>query len=142
MKKNETAEDMTVLDEAEPVKKTRKRKTAAAAEGDEAKPARRRTKKETAAKEKAAAETPAEPAEKFTPVSRMKEVKGLDELKEEYRQIHARDGYVRQRDIMASLEHLSLDDSDMDELMDWFREEGIEVTEDEDNWMTWKVSTV
>ena len=132
MKKNETAEDMTVLDEAEPVKKTRKRKTAAAAEGDEAKPARRRTKKETAAKEKAAAETPAEPAEKFTPVSRMKEVKGLDELKEEYRQIHARDGYVRQRDIMASLEHLSLDDSDMDELMDWFREEGIEVTEDEE----------
>ena len=61
-----------------------------------------------------------------------KVLKNLDELKEEYRYVFKADGVVYQKDVMASLEHLDLNDEDMDNLWDWFNEEGIKIQEDED----------
>ena len=156
MKKNETTEMTETTETSETVKKTRKKKTEETAESEAVKkPARRKT----ARKEPEAAETETEAKPKKTSarrtkkepeevkaeeteqprieivnpaVSRLREIKGLDELKTEYRETYEREGVIYHKDIMASLDHLSLDDTDMDELMDWFREEGIEVAEEED----------
>ncbi len=61
-----------------------------------------------------------------------KEVKTLDELKEDYKRTYEQDGVIYQKDIMASLEKLDMSDDDMDALWDWFRSENIEISEDED----------
>ena len=61
-----------------------------------------------------------------------KEVKTLDELKQEYKNIYASEGIIYQKDIMASLEKLDMSDEDLDALWDWFRNENIDVSEDED----------
>lgn len=61
-----------------------------------------------------------------------KEVKSLDELKEEYKKIYEADGLIYQKDIMSSLEKLDMSDDDLDALWDWFREEKIDISEDED----------
>ena len=63
---------------------------------------------------------------------RIKELKSLDELKEDYRTVYTNDGAIYQKDIMASLENLDLSDEDMDALWDWFSAENITVSEDED----------
>ncbi len=60
------------------------------------------------------------------------EVKTLDELKEEYKNIYASEGIIYQKDIMASLEKLDMSDDDLDGLWDWFRAENIDISEDED----------
>ena len=61
-----------------------------------------------------------------------KELKGLDDLKEDYRNVYRTDGVIYQKDIMASLDHLDLMDEDLDNLWDWFAAEGIKISEDED----------
>ncbi len=63
---------------------------------------------------------------------KIKELKTLDELKEDYRRVYKNDGVIYQKDIMASLDNLDLSDEDMDGLWDWFSNEGITVSEDED----------
>ncbi len=63
---------------------------------------------------------------------RIRELKSLDELKEDYRTVYTNDGAIYQKDIMASLENLDLSDEDMDALWDWFSAENITVSEDED----------
>ena len=61
-----------------------------------------------------------------------KELKSLDDLKVDYRLVFARDGMIYQKDVMASLEKLDLSDDDLDSLWDWFRDEKIDISEDED----------
>ena len=61
-----------------------------------------------------------------------KEVKTLDELKQEYKNIYEADGVIYQKDVMASLEKLDMSDEDLDALWDWFRNENIDISEDED----------
>ncbi|RGT56495.1 RNA polymerase sigma factor RpoD [Solobacterium moorei] len=63
---------------------------------------------------------------------KVKELKNLDELKEDYKEIAKKSGSVAQKDIMASLEHLDMSDDDMDELWDWFNTENIQIVEDDD----------
>lgn len=63
---------------------------------------------------------------------RNKELKTLDELKEQYLHVYKTDGEIQQKDILESLERLSLDDDDLEELWDWFRSEDIEISEEED----------
>ena len=63
---------------------------------------------------------------------RSREVRTLDELKEEYKKIYQKDGVIFQKDIMDSLEKLDMSDDDMDALWDWFRDEKIDISEDED----------
>ena len=63
---------------------------------------------------------------------KVKELKNLDELKEDYKEIAKKSGSIAQKDIMASLEHLDMSDDDMDELWDWFNTENIQIVEDDD----------
>ena len=63
---------------------------------------------------------------------RSKEVRSLDELKKDYKRIYQEEGVIFQKDIMDSLEKLDMSDDDMDALWDWFRDEKIEISEDED----------
>ena len=63
---------------------------------------------------------------------KVKELKNLDELKEDYKGIAKKNGSIAQKDVMASLEHLDMSDDDMDELWDWFNAENIQIVEDED----------
>ena len=63
---------------------------------------------------------------------KVKELKNLDELKDDYKEIAKKNGSIAQKDVMASLEHLDMSDDDMDELWDWFNTENIQIVEDED----------
>ena len=47
---------------------------------------------------------------------KVKELKNLDELKDDYKEIAKKNGSIAQKDVMASLEHLDMSDDDMDEL--------------------------
>ncbi len=111
-------------------KSTSEKKTAAKKSTSETKPAVKKTK--TAAKK------PEKKKEDDVKISsqkgkgKAKEVKTLDELKEDYKTTYEQDGVIYQKDIMTSLEKLDMSDDDMDALWDWFRNENIEVSEDED----------
>ncbi|MEE8808604.1 MAG: RNA polymerase sigma factor RpoD [Lactimicrobium sp.] len=59
-------------------------------------------------------------------------MKTLDELKQDYAAVYQRDGVLYQKDVMASLENLSLDDDEIDALWTWFADHDIDVAEDED----------
>ena len=63
---------------------------------------------------------------------RSKELKTLDELKQDYLAVYEEDGVLYQKDVMASLEKLSLSDDEMDDLWDWMSENNITLSEDED----------
>ena len=63
---------------------------------------------------------------------RGKELKTLDELKEDYIAIYEEDGVLYQKDVMASLEKLDLTDDEMDDLWDWMSDNNITMSEDED----------
>jgi RNA polymerase primary sigma factor len=63
---------------------------------------------------------------------RNKELKTLDELKQDYISVYEEDGVLYQKDVMASLEKLSLTDDEMDDLWDWMSENNITMSEEED----------
>lgn len=62
----------------------------------------------------------------------MKVYKTLDEIKEQFKKDYRKNGKIFQKDIMEALEHLDLDDSDSVDLYNWFNDEKIKITEDED----------
>ena len=59
-------------------------------------------------------------------------VKTLDELKDEYLKTYQKDGMLYQKDVVASLEKLDMSDEDMDLLWDWFSQQGIIISEEDD----------
>ena len=59
-------------------------------------------------------------------------VKTLEQLKQDYIDTYRKDGVIYQKDIMASLEKLDCSDDDIDALWDWFRDNDIDVSEDDD----------
>ena len=61
-----------------------------------------------------------------------RELKNLTDLKEDYKEIYNRDGVIYQKDIMTSLEKLDLDDEEVDHLWEWFQQNDIKVSEDQD----------
>ena len=63
---------------------------------------------------------------------RRKEYKTLDELKADFRNVYDTDGEIFQKDIMAALEHLEMNEQDLEDLWNWFSDEDIEISEDED----------
>ena len=65
-------------------------------------------------------------------VGNRKELKTLDELKQDYIYAYKNDGEISQSAIMASLEHLDLDEEDLEELWNWFADENIQISPDED----------
>ncbi|WP_306790248.1 RNA polymerase sigma factor RpoD [Trueperella sp. zg.1013] len=60
------------------------------------------------------------------------DLKTLDDLKEEYKATYRKEGELLQKDVVASLEHLDLSDDEMDDLWDWFNEQKMEVTSEEE----------
>ena len=63
---------------------------------------------------------------------KVKELKNLDELKDDYKEIAKKNVSIAQKYVMTCLEHLDMSDDDMDELWDWFNTENIQIVEDED----------
>ena len=124
----------------EPRKSTKKEETKKttkkSADKEDVKTSKKTKKTEEIVEEKSTKKSSKKKEEKKIESSKGKgknsEVKTLDELKIEYKQIYSTDGVIYQKDIMASLEKLDMSDDDLDGLWDWFRAENIEVSEDED----------
>lgn len=70
--------------------------------------------------------------EPFKGKGKNKQIKTLDELKEEYKSTFIAEKVIYQKDVLDSLEQLDLNDSDMEDLYDWFNNEDITISEDED----------
>lgn len=68
----------------------------------------------------------------YKTVRGQKELKTLEELKEDFKNVYTNDGVIYQKDILKALDRLDMSDTDMDGLWDWFSEENIDVSEDED----------
>ncbi len=63
---------------------------------------------------------------------KLKELKTLDELKEDFKTVYKEDGMIFQKDVMSALERIDMSDDDMEALWEWFSAEGMTVSEDED----------
>lgn len=61
-----------------------------------------------------------------------KTIKTLDEVKEELKHKFELEGHLSQKEVMDSIEHLDLSDSDSDNFFQWFVENDIDITEDLD----------
>ena len=61
-----------------------------------------------------------------------RELKTLEELKENFREYYLNEGVIYQKDILSALEHLELSDEEMENLYVWFDDEEINISEDED----------
>lgn len=102
------------------------KKSASAATGEKMKEANKN------ASEKKVGVQPSAVIEVYKKNGRTKELKTLDELKEDYIRVYHSTGSLYQKDVMDSLEKLSLSDDEMDSLWDWFSSNDIEISEDED----------
>ncbi len=112
-------------------KATSKKKKGVAAEEKTPKKTKEVKEKKTKVKEKNNKKDTKE-IETYKRSGKVKELKNLDELKEDYKGIAKKNGSIAQKDVMASLEHLDMSDDDMDELWDWFNAENIQIVEDDD----------
>ena len=72
------------------------------------------------------------PIDQYKVVDGKRELKTLDELKNDYIMVFKKDGIIYQGDVQASLDKLQLSDEDMDQLWDWFSTQNIDISEDED----------
>lgn len=61
-----------------------------------------------------------------------KTIKTLDEVKEELKHKFELEGNLSQKEVMDSIEHLDLSDSDNDDFFQWFVDNDIDITEDLD----------
>lgn len=59
-------------------------------------------------------------------------LKTLEELKADFLSAYHADGLIYQKDIMDALDHIDMADDDMEQLWDWFAEQDVTVSEDED----------
>ena len=59
-------------------------------------------------------------------------LKTLEELKADFLNVWANDHVIYQKDVMAALDHIDMADDDMEALWNWFADQGIPVSEDED----------
>ncbi|MEG0313851.1 MAG: RNA polymerase sigma factor RpoD [Erysipelotrichaceae bacterium] len=62
----------------------------------------------------------------------MKQVKTLDEIKEDLLKINKEKGIIKQKDVDKAIEHLDLDDNANDDLIDWFAKNKIDINDDLD----------
>ena len=140
-----TAKKASKKEEAPAEEKKPAKKSAKKAEEpvqEEAKnPARKTSRKKEKAEEKKAEEPVSVPEVKEEQPHRellsvnsagYKNYKDLDELKEEYRETYRKEGIIYQKDIMSSLEHLDMTDDDLELLWEWFNDEDIKISEDQD----------
>ena len=127
-------------EEKKPAKKAAKKAEEPVQEEEVKKPAKKTSRKKTKAEEKKAEEPVPQPEDEELPHRELlsvdtagyKNYKDLDELKEEYRETYRKEGIIYQKDIMSSLEHLDMTDDDLEQLWDWFNDEDIKISEDQD----------
>ena len=62
----------------------------------------------------------------------LKEIKTLDEIKQELLDAYKVNHVLYQKDILDATEHLDLNDTDMDELINYFADNNVEIKDDED----------
>ena len=72
------------------------------------------------------------PIDPFIYHGRQKELKTIEQLKEDFKAVYLADGEIFQKEIMNALERLDMSDDDMEALWEWFSAENMEVSEDED----------
>ncbi len=61
-----------------------------------------------------------------------KQLKTIEEIKEEFKQLSSDDQIIYQKDVMDALQHLEMDDNDLEELFEWFKTENIDITNEDD----------
>ena len=61
-----------------------------------------------------------------------KELKTLEELKEDFKKAFEQNGVLYQEDVLDASDRIELDDMDNEELYDWFSSQGIDLSEDDD----------
>ncbi|MEF9961021.1 MAG: RNA polymerase sigma factor RpoD [Erysipelotrichaceae bacterium] len=62
----------------------------------------------------------------------MKEVKTLEEIKVIFANTYKKDGHLYQKTVDSTIEHLDLDDAAVDDLFQWFNDNQIEISDEED----------
>ena len=62
----------------------------------------------------------------------MAKYKTLDELKEEFLDTYHNEGVLYQDDVMDALEHLDMDDNEMNDLFNWFQENDVRLRSEEE----------
>ncbi|MEG0519537.1 MAG: RNA polymerase sigma factor RpoD [Erysipelotrichaceae bacterium] len=62
----------------------------------------------------------------------MKEVKTLEEIKVIFANTYKKDGHLYQKTVDSTIEHLDLDDAAVDDLFQWFNDNEIEISDEED----------
>ena len=72
------------------------------------------------------------PIDPFLHNGRQKELKTIEQLKDDFKAVYKADGAIYQKEIMTALERLDMSDDDMDALWEWFSAESMEVSEDDD----------
>ena len=65
-------------------------------------------------------------------VKSLEELKTLDDIKQELLESYKINTILYQKDVADAIEHLDLSDQDSDELFDWFNQNKIVITDDED----------
>lgn len=65
-------------------------------------------------------------------VKSLEELKTLDDIKQELLESYKINKILYQKDVADAIEHLDLSDQDSDELFDWFNQNKIVITDDED----------
>lgn len=62
----------------------------------------------------------------------LKEYKTLDDIKQEFLDSYKVSDELFQKDVMEAVEHLAMSDTDFDDLLLWFADNGIDIKDDED----------
>ena len=61
----------------------------------------------------------------------MREIKKLDEVKQDLKAMYEQEGYLYEKDIMNAIEHLELSDEENEALLMWFKENHIEISDED-----------
>ena len=61
----------------------------------------------------------------------MREIKTLDEVKQDLKAMYEQEGYLYEKDIMNAIEHLELSDEENEALLMWFKENHIEISDED-----------
>ena len=63
----------------------------------------------------------------------LQEYKTLDDIKQDFLNEYHDTGVLYQKDVMEAVEHLAMNDTDFDDLFQWFADNDIEVKNEDDD---------
>ncbi|MEG1731719.1 MAG: sigma-70 family RNA polymerase sigma factor, partial [Longicatena sp.] len=62
----------------------------------------------------------------------LQEFKTLDDIKQQFADAYLEKSEIFQKDVVEAVEHLDMSDTDFDELLQWFSDNGVDIKDDED----------